>query len=94
MQHRILRLDILHIFLCLGMSQDFRLTIFFHNEMTEIDTDLSTYLANQQKRMTETLKTANENIHKKTSERQQLVNRGTDNKPIEIGSNILLKKHV
>jgi hypothetical protein len=33
------------------------LTIFFHNEMTEIDTDLSTYLANQQKRMTEALKT-------------------------------------
>jgi hypothetical protein len=34
----------------------------FHNEMTEIDTDLSTYLANHQQRMTEALKTANENI--------------------------------
>lgn len=66
----------------------------FHNEMTEIDTDLSTYLANHQKRMTEALKTANENIHKKANERQQLMNRGTDDKPIEIGSNILLKKHV
>ena len=66
----------------------------FHNEMTEIDTDLSTYLANHQQRMTEALKTANENIHKKANERQQIMNRGTDNKPIEIGSNILLKKHV
>ena len=65
----------------------------FHNEMTEINTDLSTYLANHQKRMTEALKTANENIHKKASKRQQIMNRGTDNKPIEIGSNILLKKH-
>ena len=62
--------------------------------MTEIDTDLSTYLANHQKRMTEALKTANENIHKKASERQQIMNRGTDNKPIDISSNILLKKHV
>jgi hypothetical protein len=62
--------------------------------MMEIDTDLSTYLANHQKRMTEALKTANENIHKKASERQQIMNRRTDNKPIEIGSNILLKKHV
>jgi hypothetical protein len=44
--------------------------------------------------MTEALKTANENIHKKASERQQLMNRWTDNKPIEIGSNILLKKHI
>ena len=59
--------------------------------MTDIDTDLSTYLANHQRRMTEALKTANGNIHKKTSERQQLMNRRTDNKPIEIGSNILLK---
>jgi hypothetical protein len=39
--------------------------------------------------MTEALKTANGNIHKKGSERQQLMNRGTDNKSIEIGSNIL-----
>jgi hypothetical protein len=53
--------------------------------MLVIDTDLSTYLANHQKRMTEALKTANENIHKKASERQQIMNRGTDNKPIEIG---------
>ena len=44
--------------------------------------------------MTEALKTANENIHNKASERQQLMNRWTDNKPIEIGLNILLKKHV
>jgi hypothetical protein len=41
----------------------------FHNEMTEIDTDLNTYLANHQKRMTEALKTANENIHRKASDR-------------------------
>jgi hypothetical protein len=41
--------------------------------------------------MTEDLKTANENIHKKASERQHIMNRGPDNKPIEIGSNILLK---
>jgi hypothetical protein len=59
--------------------------------MTDIDTDLSTYLANHQRRMTEALKTANENIHKKVSERQQLMNGGTDKKPIEIGPNILLK---
>jgi hypothetical protein len=81
-------------FLMFGHEPRLPIDNLFHNEMTEIDTDLSTYLANHQKRMTEALKTANENIHKKTSERQQLVNRGTDNKPIEIGSNILLKKHV
>jgi hypothetical protein len=59
--------------------------------MTDIDTDLSTYLANHQRRMTEALKTANENIHKKVSARQQLMNGGTDNTPIEIGPNILLR---
>ncbi|CAC5380194.1 unnamed protein product [Mytilus coruscus] len=63
-------------------------------EKSSDDPDLDNYLANHQKQMTESLKTANENIHKKASERQEIMNRGTDNKPIEIGSNILLKKHV
>ncbi|CAG2212328.1 unnamed protein product [Mytilus edulis] len=62
--------------------------------MTEIDTDLDTYLANHQKRMTEALKTANENIHKKASERQRNYEQRIDDNSIEIGSNILLKKHV
>jgi hypothetical protein len=81
-------------FLVFGHEPRLPIDNLFHNEMTEIDTDLSTYLANHQKRMTEALKTTNENIHKKASERQQIMNRGTDNKPIEIGSNILLKRHV
>ncbi|VDI19544.1 Hypothetical predicted protein [Mytilus galloprovincialis] len=66
----------------------------FNNEMTEIDTELDTYLANHQKQMTDALKTADDNIHKKASERQEIMNRGTDDKSIEIGFNILLKKHV
>ncbi|XP_052081497.1 uncharacterized protein LOC127719440 [Mytilus californianus] len=81
-------------FLMFGHEPRLPIDNLFHNDMTEIDTDLDIYLANHQKRMTEALKTANENIHKKASERQEVMNRGTDDKTIEIGSNILLKKHV
>ncbi|CAG2207646.1 unnamed protein product [Mytilus edulis] len=81
-------------FLMFGHEPRLPIDNLFHNHMTEIDTDLDIYLANHQKRMTEALKTANENIHKKASERQDIMNRGTDDKSIEIGSNILLKKHV
>ncbi|CAG2203255.1 unnamed protein product [Mytilus edulis] len=81
-------------FLMFGHEPRLPIDNLFHNDMTEIDTDLDIYLANHQKRMTEALKTANENIHKKASERQDIMNRGTDDKSIEIGSNILLKKHV
>ncbi|CAG2207645.1 unnamed protein product [Mytilus edulis] len=81
-------------FLIFGHEPRLSIDNLFHNDMTEIDTDLDIYLANHQKRMTEALKTANENIHKKASERQDIMNRGTDDKSIEIGSNILLKKHV
>ena len=79
-------------FLMFGHEPRLPIDNLFHNEMTEIDTDLSTYYVNQQKRMTGALETANENIHKKASEWQQIMNRGTDNKSMEIGSNILLKK--
>jgi hypothetical protein len=61
-------------FLMLGHEPRLPIDNLFHNEMTEINTDLSTYLANHQERMTEDLKTANENIHKKASERQQIMN--------------------
>ncbi|VDH91386.1 Hypothetical predicted protein [Mytilus galloprovincialis] len=65
--------------------------------MRQFHVNLIRFCNNQQfreERVTEALKTANENIHKKASERQDIMNRGTDDKSIEIGSNILLKKHV
>lgn len=40
-------------FLMFGHEPRLPIDNLFHNEMTEIDTDLSTYLANHQKRMTE-----------------------------------------
>ncbi|CAG2185174.1 unnamed protein product [Mytilus edulis] len=79
-------------FLMFGHEPRLPIDNLFHNDMTEIDTDLDIYLANHQKRMTEALKTANENIHKKASERQEILKRRTDDKSTEIGSNIFIEE--